>query len=368
MRIGVDGRELLGKPTGVGRYLAELLAQWASSPEARREFLVYTPGEVSELTIAGQPVAEISSFRHRAIPGGAGVRWEQLDLGHAIDRDGLDLFFAPAYSAPLRASAPLVVTMHDVSFMAHPEWFRWREGLRRRVLAGRTMSRARGIIAVSQFSHDEILRFFDLPSERVHVVRSGMRQAPLPHSASPQTPLVLFVGSIFNRRHVPTLLSAFGKVCRAVPDAQLVLVGEDRSYPSVDLPSLIAATGVGDRISLRSYVHESELTALYQRARVFAFLSEYEGFGFTPLEAMSAGVPAVVADTPVARELCGNAASFVPIRDIAATARAITQLLVDPVAHARQRALGASLVSSYSWRQAAQETLDVLEQAARHNG
>ncbi len=368
MRIGVDGRELLGKRTGVGRYLAELLDQWGSSDAHGHEFLVYTPSAGADVTIGDRHIEETPRFRHRAVPGRSGVWWEQLDLGRAVDEDSLDLFFAPAYSAPLRTAVPFVVTMHDVSFMTHPEWFRWREGLRRRVLAARTMSRARAIIAVSQFTRAEILRFSDVPSDRVHVVRSGMRLPPVAPPPTSPTPLVLFVGSIFNRRHVPTLVSAFVKVCETIPDAQLVLVGDDRTYPSVDLPSLIATTGFDDRISLRSYVPDDELAALYQRARVFAFLSEYEGFGFTPLEAMAAGVPAVVADTSVARELCQHAATFVPLRDVVATARAIATLLVDPLAHARQRELGLSHVASFSWMRAAQETLNVCEQAAGHDG
>ena len=96
---------------------------------------------------------------------------------------------------------------------------------------------------------------------------------------------------------------------------------------------------------------------------MFTFLSEYEGFGLTPLEAMSAGVPAVVADTPVARELYGDAAWFVPIADPAATARAIVALLTDRNLHDRQRRLGDEVVLRYSWRRAADETLDVFESA-----
>ncbi len=367
MRVGIDGHELLGKRTGVGRYLDELLSQWAASDTVAHEFVIYTPGETTDLTITGRPIEEIPGFRHRAIAGRSGVWWEQLDLAAAINSDSLDLFFAPAYSAPLRIVVPFVVTMHDVSFMAHPEWFRWREGLRRRVLAARTLARARAVIAVSQFSRDEILRFFDVPTSRVHVVRSGIRVPTVLHQP-PSIPLVLFVGSIFNRRHVPTLVSAFAKVCRTVPEARLVLVGDDRTYPPIDLPALIAATGTGHRISLRSYLPERELAALYQQSRVFAFLSEYEGFGLTPLEAMFAGVPVVVADTPVARELYRNAAVFVPVRDVTATAHAITQLLVDESAHARQRELSATLVPSFRWTRAAQETLKVFEQAARNDG
>lgn len=368
MRIGIDGRELLGQRTGVGRYLAELLTEWATSADDHHEFVIYTPGDASSLTIAGREVAAISHFRQRPVPVRSGIWWEQLDLAAVAQGDSLDVFFAPAYSAPLRLRIPCVVTMHDVSFMAHPEWFRWREGLRRRVLAAQTMSRARAVITVSHFSRREILRFCHVPSDRVHVVHSGVRgRAPATEHRS-SNPHVLYTGSIFNRRHVPTLIAAFRKVCRIVPDARLELVGDDRTYPAIDLPSLIAQAGVASRVSLHAYVSDNDLGMLFQRARVFAFLSEYEGFGFTPLEAMSAGVPVVVADTPVARELYDDAAAFVPIRDVPATTRAIARLLVDPVAHARQRDRGAARAASLSWKRAAEKTLGVFERVVRNNG
>ena len=135
MRIGIDGRELVGQRTGVGRYLAALCTEWLESQD--HEYVVYTPQTSDGTATLGPPFADrnASSFRHRAVAGPPGTWWEQVHLPRAANRDSLDVFFAPAYSTPMRLSAPCVVTMHDVSFEAHPEWFRWREGLRRRWLA-----------------------------------------------------------------------------------------------------------------------------------------------------------------------------------------------------------------------------------------
>ena len=124
---------------------------------------------------------------------------------------------------------------------------------------------------------------------------------------------MLFVGSIFNRRRLPTLITAFAAATATRPDARLVIAGADRSYPALDLAGLAAEAGVGGRVEIRNYVHaRRSSTSLYARAAVFVFLSEYEGFGLTPLEALSAGVPIVVLDTPVAREVYGDAAWYVP--------------------------------------------------------
>ena len=367
MRIGIDGRELLHKRTGVGRYLAELCGQWLRSGEGREhEFLFYTPEPATDLSVLGPPfsVAPGSRFCHRSVPGSSDTWWEQVTLPTAAAGDGLDLFFAPAYSAPLRLGVPTVVTMHDVSFLAHPEWFGWREGLRRRWLATHAMARAEAIISVSAFTRTEILRLCDLRPDRVRVVLSGITPR-IETSAEPDLPpMILFVGSILNRRHLPTLIRAFASVRRTFTTARLTVVGDDRTYPKQNLASSIQQLRVEDAVSLRSYVSESELDELYQRATVFVFLSEYEGFGFTPLEAMSAGVPVVVGDTPVARELYGDAALFVPVANADATATAITTLLADRRLRDRQRQRAAAVLPAFTWTRAAEQTLDVLQSAA----
>ena len=118
---------------------------------------------------------------------------------------------------------------------------------------------------------------------------------------------MLYVGSIFNRRRLPDLIAAFARAAHDMPRARLVIAGADRSWPAQDLAAVAAAQGLGSRVELRHYVSDTELAALYARASVFAFLSEYEGFGLTPLEALASNVPIVVLDTPVAREVYGLA-------------------------------------------------------------
>ena len=367
MRIGIDGRELLNKRTGVGRYLAELCGEWLTSERAREhEFLFYTPEAGTDLSVLGPPLSESSDgrFRHRSVPGSSGTWWEQFTLSSAAGRDALDLFFAPAYSAPMRLAVPTVVTMHDVSFIAHPEWFGWREGLRRRWLAEHSMARAEAIISVSAFTRTEILRFYNVRADRVRVVRSGITPHVATSTDDASPPLVLFVGSIFNRRHLPTLIQAFAKVRQTFPTAELTVVGDNRTYPRQDLASSVRQADVEGAVALRSYVAEPELGDFYRRATVFVFLSEYEGFGLTPLEAMSAGVPVVVADTPVARELYRDAALFVPVADADATAEAMRTLLTDETMRARQRQRAATLLPAFTWTRAGDETLGVLEWAA----
>src|SRR5918999_3599593 len=139
MRIGIDARELCCKPTGVGRHLAGLLNAWSTVGQFPHTFVLY----------AHQKVDAFAAAEWRVVRGDGGTLWEQVALPRAARRDRLDVFFSPGYTAPLALTVPTVVLVHDISFMAHPEWFRWKEGLRRRSLTRWSSHRANMVLTVS---------------------------------------------------------------------------------------------------------------------------------------------------------------------------------------------------------------------------
>ncbi len=110
---------------------------------------------------------------------------------------------------------------------------------------------------------------------------------------------------------------------------------------------------------------DAELADAFRRASAFAFLSEYEGFGLPPLEALASGIPPVLLDTPVAREVCGAAARYVPRGDIPAIAAALVDLLGNPAARAAVLSDAPGVLARYSWPEAARRTMDALESAGR---
>jgi glycosyltransferase involved in cell wall biosynthesis len=368
MRIGIDARELCGKPTGVGRHLSGLLRAWAADAAASKHtFVLY----------AHEPIA--TPMRHaelRVIPGSPGTSWEQLALPKATKQDDLDVFFAPGYTAPLLLKTPIVVLVHDISFAAHPEWFRWKEGLRRRLLTRWSSHHAKLVLTVSEGARREIVSHFGLPETRVRCIYPGVislapqagseEQDPayVPGKQDPpyvRDPMVLFVGSVFNRRHLPDLIHAFKPIAKTHAAARLEIVGDNRTHPHEDLAAIASSAGIASQVSIRPYVFDAELADLYGRARAFALLSEYEGFGHPPLEALGSGVPSVLLDTDVAREVCGGAALYVAKGDIAATTAALNTLLFDD--QMRQWVLDAApaVLARYSWSRAASETLAAIE-------
>jgi glycosyltransferase involved in cell wall biosynthesis len=356
----VDARELGPHPTGVGRYLGGLLAEWADGEARRHEWCLYAHRPPS--------VPRGLQTAVRVLGGAGGTRWEQWTLPRRLAEDRPDVLFSPGYTAPFSAPCPTVLAVHDVSFAAHPEWFSFSEGMRRRVLTRWSARRARHVITISRFSKTEIGRHLGIADDRIHVIPPGMRSVGLP-AARPREPMVLYVGSIFARRHVDRLIAAFAThVAPELSNATLEIVGDDRSHPAVDLAGRVArlAAAVRQRVRFRSWVDDDVLGDLYARASVFVFLSEYEGFGLTPLEALSAGVPPVLLETPVAQEVMGPAARYVSLSDglEASLGAAIVDLITAEPSRQEVLRHAAQVLARYRWDAAAERTLRVLEEAA----
>jgi glycosyltransferase involved in cell wall biosynthesis len=217
------------------------------------------------------------------------------------------------------------------------------------------------VVTISEFSKREIIERLRVEPAKVHVIPPGI-DAP-PAAASGTSAHVLYVGSIFNRRRVPDLIAAFAVVASRHPDAQLHLVGEDRSFPPEDIRNRIAASPAAGHIHWHRYVPDAELQALYRQARAFVFLSEYEGLGLTPMEALSGGIPVLLLDTPVARESCGRAAMYVGRGAVGETAERIEQLLYDDRTRSALLAEAPAALGRYDWARAGRDTLRLLERA-----
>ena len=362
MRIAVDARELAGRRTGVGRYLAELLAQWDTDADARRhQWRLY----------AHAPVAVPPAFAGalRVLSGAGGTRWEQWTLPRALAREKPDVLFAPGYTAPLTAPCPVALTVHDVSFAAHREWFSRREGRRRRSVTTWSARRARVIVTDSNFSRDEIVRHLRISADRVRVIPLGApRSSEARQASTVREPMILYVGSIFRRRHLDRLIAAFvDHVAPAIETSRLEIVGENRLFPPGDPTTVLerCPPQIAGRVVVRSYVDEPTLRSLYRQASVFAFLSAYEGFGLTPLEALASGVPSVVLDTPVAREVYGPAARYVAdLSTTKALGDALLDLMTNPAARERVLQHSHDVLARYDWGRTAKATLAAIEAAA----
>jgi len=366
VNVGIDARELQGRPTGTGRYLRNLLRAWAGTRSDR--LLAYFNGPAPADGVLDHPAI----VKRPLARTGLGLWWQEARLPPAAMADGVDLFFSPAYVCPLSLPLPRVTAVHDLSFYALPRDFTVRDGLRRRALVAASVRASRAVLACSEFTRREIASRFPEAAERTVHVPLGADDdlpAPPPRPAARESlgvtgPLLLAVGAIFNRRCLPDLLRAVARLARRHPGIVLEVVGEDRTHPPLDLVGLVEGLGLEAHVRMSGFVGEAGLAARYAAADVAVLLSEYEGFGLPALEAMSRGVPVVTSTEPALGEIFGEAAILVDPHDPADVAAAVDRILTDPGLRAALVERGHALASRYSWAETARQTAEVLVAAA----
>ena len=364
--VGIDARELQGRPTGTGRYLRNLLREWSRGPD---RLVVY---------FAGPPPAEAAldypRVVRRSLGDGSsrGLAWQEGLLPRAARADGLDVFFSPAYTCPLRLDIPRVTAVHDLSFFAYPRDFGLLHAFRRRLLVASSLRASRRILACSEFTRREIAEHFPALADRVvHVPLGPDDDLPAPPTREAARkrlgitgPFVLTVGSLFNRRCVPELLRATGLLRARHPGLLVDIVGENRTLPSLDVPGLVRRLGLEAHVRLSGFVDEAGLADRYAAADAAVFLSEYEGFGLPALEAAARGIPLVVSRRPALSEVFEDAALLVDPRDEGEIAGALSRLLEDAEERQRRKGLGRALAARHSWARAAASSHDALLAAA----
>ena len=366
LAVGIDARELAGRPTGTGRYLRNLIRHWRDSGD---RLFCYFNGRP-----ALDPVLDHPAVRKRPVGDGCarGIVWQERQLPRAAREDALDVFFAPAYSCPLSLDVPRVTTVHDVSFFAHPQDFAFVDGLRRRALVRLSLSTSRVVTVVSDFTRREVLRLFPgIGAPVVHVPHGADDDLPcLPSRPAARErlgvagPFVITAGTILNRRCLPELLRATAKLVKRRPGLVLDVVGENRTHPRLDLEGLADEMGILRSVRFSGFVEDAGLVDRYAAADAAVFLSEYEGFGLPALEGAARGVPLVVSRAPSLGEVFRNAALLVDPRDETEIAATVDRVLADDAVRARLIEAGRAQASRHSWAETARLTREALREAA----
>jgi glycosyltransferase involved in cell wall biosynthesis len=237
----------------------------------------------------------------------------------------------------------------------------------------RFLRQADRIIAVSENTRREALRSYDLDPERIDVIPEGVDErfrADVDPGAVEEIRgryalpprFVLSIGTIEPRKNLTTLLEAFVAVRGRHPDVGLVIAG-GRGWMYESFFERLRQLGLERDAVLTGYVPDGDVPALLNAAEVFAFPSEFEGFGLPPLEAMACGVPVLSSNAASLPEVVGDAGVLLPPRDVRAWVQALDSLLGDPAPRAELRAAGLARSRRFTWSAAARRTLEVYRSA-----
>jgi glycosyltransferase involved in cell wall biosynthesis len=298
-----------------------------------------------------------------------------------VRRDRPDLLHVQ-YTAPLACPVPVVVSVHDVSFLEHPEYFTRDRAWQLQFTVRRTVKRAARILTGSEFSRSSILKVYgDLDEDKVVVVPNAAASEfrPISREAaaasvrerfSIDAPFVLSVGDLQPRKNQVGLIKAFTRLVNAYPQLKqnLVLAGKETWFAD-QVHRAARDSGVRDRIQFFGFVSDDDLLQLYNACDLFVFPSFYEGFGLPALEAMACGRAVACSHTSALPEVVDGAAILFDPYALDEIVRALADLLLDRELRARTERLGLQRAAHFSWQKTAQRTLevfhDVLEQRAR---
>jgi len=302
------------------------------------------------------------------------------DLAARVRQDRPDLLHVQ-YTAPIGCSVPVVVSVHDVSYLEHPEYFTRSRARQLRWTVRRTVKQAARILTGSDFSRAAILKVYgDLEEDQVVVVPNAAASdfRPISREAAVAAvrdrlgiagPFVLSVGDLQPRKNQIGLIKAFAGLVRSFPQIKhtLVLVGKETWFAE-KVREAAGASGVGDRIKFIGFVSDPHLLQLYNACDLFVFPSFYEGFGLPALEAMACGRAVTCSNTSALPEVVDGAAILFDPYAQDEIVRALADLLLDPQLRARMERLGLQRAAHFSWQKTAERTLDVFREVAGRAG
>lgn len=279
-----------------------------------------------------------------------------------------DIFFAPHFFLPADNFNKLIITIHDVLFLDHPEWFTPREAAYFTKLVHDAARRATHIVTDSQASKADILRHKLGRDDNVSVVPLGTDVAPASAAAvararaAYQLPdeYLLYLGTIEPRKNILNLVRAYGQLVAKGYNLPLVMAGR-RGWLGQELEALLAQLDLGNHVRFLGGVTDADRVALLTGARVFLFPSLAEGFGLPPLEAMAAGTPVVTSTASSLPEVVGDAALTVEPTNTAAIAESIERILVDDDLAQALRKRGLARAAQYRWDQTARAMQTIFE-------
>jgi glycosyltransferase involved in cell wall biosynthesis len=361
-QIIVNGK-FLGDPlTGVQRYAWEIVSRLLNKTD---QLTLVVPSSL-QMNPAYTPSPNVHTKR---IGWGKGHFWQQFVLPKRINPQCL--LWTPSGLGPIMFRRQ-ILTVHDLSFLEHPEWFSRKYRMVYGVLLPLAIKRAVHIITSSEFSKRRMIQRLNISPSRITVVPCAVSKfLVLPQSGPDKSKqiraryslpehYVLALGSIEPRKNLRTLVEAILLIKGQHPDVKLVLVGGRASiYGRVDFPPEAEQV-----IQELGYVPDADLPVIYQAASVFVYPSLYEGFGIPPLEAMAAGTPVITSNTTSLPEVVGDAALTVPPTDACALAQAIQSVLTDRDLRQMLITRGSLRVSIFSWDRTAKQVHDLLERLA----
>ncbi|EKD46644.1 MAG: glycosyl transferase, group 1 [uncultured bacterium] len=301
--------------------------------------------------------------------------WTQVRFAFEIFRDKPDVLWMPMHNVPFfrRKKLKVVVTIHDLAFKIFPDYFPKKDLAKLNFLTDHAVESADRIIAVSEVTKKDILKFYpEISAEKISVIHHGfdgeLFEKKVPENEAEKIlktcdlvpkSYLLYVGAIQPRKNLGILIEAFEKIKESNPELKLVFAGAP-AWKAEQTFAKINECKFKEDIIITGTVPFSHLPIFYQNALTFVFPSLYEGFGIPVLEALASGAPVILADNSSLPEVAGDSALYFDTQNSSDLARKIDMVLKDENLRNELLEKGKKRVADYSLEKCAKQTLDAL--------
>lgn len=364
MRIGINGRFLIAKQTGVQRAAYNLLKTLVEL-DRENEYYIFTGDSQRSNPDWQQPNVKVVPSVLKEGENFKNHWWEQYTLPKLAKEYNIDILHSPANMAPLFYRGHSIVHIHDLCFVVNPQWYSYLFRTFYNFLIPRLARKATRVITNSNNSRNDLFQFCKVASEKVHLIYWAVdttftRPPPEDHAKidCPEEGYILYVGSLEPRKNIRLLVEAYEQLRNDNPDlkTKLILIGgESPLFAGVRLK----IKHYKEDVIFKGFVDDSSLREYYRRATVVAYPSLYEGFGLPPLEAMACGVPVVTSNTSSIPEVVGDAALMVSPYDVEQLASTLTEVLKNGSLRQTLSKRGLEQVRKFNWYRVARNILSV---------
>lgn len=362
MVIGIDGNEAnVTQKVGVSVYTLNLLTYFKTKASSLLRFKIF----LKEKPLSHLP-NESKYFTYETVAGK--FFWTQIFLPLRLLKKDLDVFFSPAHYGPRFCPVPLVVTIHDLSYIYYPQEFLKKDLYQLKNWTNYTVKKAKKIIAVSQSTKNDLIKIYKIPSEKIKVIYNGFNQyqgikASSFKEKTLNNPYILYIGTLQPRKNLVNLIRAFYKFNQIYPEFKLIIAGK-KGWLYQKIFDEVESLGIEDKVFFTDYVTDHQLVYLYQNAFCLVMPSFYEGFGLPLLEAMNFACPVLASFSSSLPEVGGDACLYFDPQNINDLTEKLMKLKNNPQLKKELIKKGKQRIKLFSWKKCGQETLKILKEAA----
>lgn len=382
MKIGIDIR-LIGKQrTGDEVVFFNLVKNLAKLDESN-EYVLFADagqGKISDMIAQRLGVKEKNNFKMIALNTSNKFLWNFWTLPNFLRSNPVDVYLTQ-YITPffVPRKIKIITIVHDISFNFFGQFIKFKDLFFLKILIPLSLRRADVVVGVSEFTKNEIIKFYNINPDKVEFVHNAIGSEFFGEKPSSDelvrvakkyalpAQFILYMGTLQPRKNIGQLIEAFGRITERLPEMKLVLCGSRSGHNfDKDIDRKIEANGLQEKVIFTGFIDEADKAAVFSLAQTFVFPSLYEGFGIPVLEAMSQGIPVLASNIPSLKEVAANGAEYFDVNNVDEFSEKLYNISMNSEVRSALIQIGSERINFFSWEKSAKKFLAIFEKL-RHN-